>query len=97
MDINQLSNKIIGAAIEVHKTVGPGLLESAYERCLCRELALCGISFKNQVPYARNARWHRTHCEQPERVSGFFCFPASHRKAKRNGFLCALCAFAVKK
>jgi GxxExxY protein len=50
MDINQLSNKIIGAAVEVHKTVGPGLLESAYERCLCRELALRGISFKNQVP-----------------------------------------------
>jgi GxxExxY protein len=50
MDINQLSNKIIGAAIEVHKAIGPGLLESAYERCLCRELALRGVSFKSQVP-----------------------------------------------
>lgn len=49
MDINQLSNKIIGAAIEVHKTLGPGLLESAYEKCLCYELKLHGISFVNQV------------------------------------------------
>jgi hypothetical protein len=38
MDINQLSSKIIGAAIEVHKALGPGLLESAYEKCLCHEL-----------------------------------------------------------
>jgi GxxExxY protein len=49
MDINQLSNKIIGAAIEVHKTLGPGLLESTYEKCLCYELKLRGISFANQV------------------------------------------------
>ena len=35
MDINELSNKIIGAAIEVHKTLGPGLLESAYEEQEC--------------------------------------------------------------
>jgi GxxExxY protein len=34
MDINQLSSQIIGAAIEVHKALGPGLLESAYEKCL---------------------------------------------------------------
>ena len=40
MDINKLSNKIIGAAIEVHKSLGPGLLESAYEECLCYELGL---------------------------------------------------------
>ena len=49
MDINQLSNKIIGAAIEVHKTLGPGLLESTYEKCLCYELELRGILFANQV------------------------------------------------
>ena len=41
MDINKLSSKIIGAAIEVHKTLGPGLLESTYEECLCHELKSC--------------------------------------------------------
>jgi GxxExxY protein len=50
MDINQLSSKIIGAAIEVHKALGPGLLESAYAKCLCRELKLRGLSFDNQNP-----------------------------------------------
>ena len=47
---NEISGKIIGAAIEVHKHLGPGLLESAYEECLCRELDLRGIDFKRQVP-----------------------------------------------
>ena len=49
-NLNPLSNKIIGAAIEVHKTLGPGLLESAYEKCLCRELHLKNISFESQKP-----------------------------------------------
>ena len=44
-----LSNRIIGAAIEVHRTLGPGLLEEAYEECLCRELELQGIAFRRQV------------------------------------------------
>jgi len=48
MDINQLSSKIIGAAIEVHRTLGPGLLESAYEECLCYELELRRIKFERQ-------------------------------------------------
>lgn len=48
MDINKMSNKIIGAAIEVHKALGPGLLESAYEQCLCHELGLQGMSFERQ-------------------------------------------------
>jgi GxxExxY protein len=47
---NDISGKIIGAAIEVHKHLGPGLLESAYEECLCCELDLRGIEFKRQVP-----------------------------------------------
>lgn len=50
MDINELSSKIIGAAIEVHKILGPGLLESAYEECLCHELGLRGFSFERQKP-----------------------------------------------
>jgi GxxExxY protein len=50
MEINELTNKVIGAAIEVHKTLGPGLLESTYERCLCHELRLRGIPFTSQVP-----------------------------------------------
>jgi GxxExxY protein len=40
---------IIGAAIEVHRILGPGLLESAYEECLCHELHLRGIGFRRQV------------------------------------------------
>ena len=49
MDYDQLSGRIIGAAIEVHKALGPGLLESAYEQCLCRELSLQGIPYERQV------------------------------------------------
>ncbi len=48
MDINQLSNKIIGAAIEVHKALGPGPLESIYEECLCQELDLRGLRYDRQ-------------------------------------------------
>ncbi|MGH9904538.1 MAG: GxxExxY protein [Pyrinomonadaceae bacterium] len=42
--LNQLTHEIIGAAIEVHRTLGPGLLESSYRECLCRELTLRGLS-----------------------------------------------------
>ena len=51
MDVNEITEAIIGAAIEVHRAPGPGLLESAYERCLCRELELRGIPFQCQVPW----------------------------------------------
>jgi len=47
--VKGLTEKIIGAAIEVHKTLGPGLLESAYEGCLAHELSLANISFERQV------------------------------------------------
>jgi GxxExxY protein len=50
MDINELSNKIIGAAIEVHKPLGPGLLESAYEECMCHELTLRSLTYERQKP-----------------------------------------------
>lgn len=49
MHINQLSEKVIGYAIEVHRHLGPGLLESAYEACLCKELRYAGIEFERQV------------------------------------------------
>ena len=47
MDINDLTGQVIGAAIEVHKVLGPGLLESTYETCLCVELD------KRNIPYER--------------------------------------------
>jgi len=45
---DSLSEKVIGAAIEVHRGLGPGLLESAYEECLCYELSFKGLSFVRQ-------------------------------------------------
>ena len=47
---NELSNKIIGCAIEVHKQLGPGLLESAYQECLFFELKLVGLNVKKELP-----------------------------------------------
>jgi len=47
-EINKLSEKIIGCCIEVHKRLGPGLLESIYEKALCIELAYHNIPFENQ-------------------------------------------------
>lgn len=46
----ELTNTIIAAAIEVHRHLGPGLLESAYEECFCHELQLQGVSFERQRP-----------------------------------------------
>lgn len=48
MEFDALSNKVIGFAIEVHKELGPGLLESTYEQCLAHELHLNGMDFKLQ-------------------------------------------------
>ena len=49
-DLNVLTGKIIGAAIEVHRALGPGLLESAYQQCLARELEIQAIPFKYEWP-----------------------------------------------
>ena len=49
-----LTEKLIGFAIEVHRRLGPGLLESAYEECLCYELEHSGVPFKRQVPLPIN-------------------------------------------
>ncbi len=48
-DLNKITEAIIGAAIKVHRTLGPGLLESAYQECLCRELSLREIPFQREV------------------------------------------------
>jgi len=50
MDANRITEQIIGAAIDVHRVLGPGLLESAYEECLCDDLKLRGVSFERQRP-----------------------------------------------
>ncbi len=50
MKVNEVTEAIIGAAIEVHRTIGPGLLESAYVQCLGHELALRQIPFQLELP-----------------------------------------------
>jgi GxxExxY protein len=50
MELNEITQKIIGCAIEVHKNLGPGLLESAYEECLSYELIKKGLDIKRQKP-----------------------------------------------
>ena len=45
----ELTEQIIGAAIEVHRAIGPGLFEAIYEECLCRELVLRGLNFERQL------------------------------------------------
>ncbi len=52
MALNKITEGVIGAAIDVHKAIGPGLLESAYEECLCHELQLRNLPFQRQVPLA---------------------------------------------
>lgn len=48
--VEALTERVIGLAIEVYRHTGPGLLESVYEQCLCRELREAGIAFERQVP-----------------------------------------------
>ena len=50
MNINQITSQIIGSAIEVHRILGPGLLESAYEECLVSELKKSGLKIERQKP-----------------------------------------------
>ena len=49
MEFDYLSKQVIGCALEVHRVLGPGLLESTYEQCLAHELSQAGIAFKLQV------------------------------------------------
>lgn len=66
MDENQISYKIIGAAIEIHKSVGPGLLESAYENALLFELQEAGFEVKNQLSLPFN--YKGTHLDVGYRI-----------------------------
>ena len=50
MDPNGITDQVIGAAIEVHRCLGPGLMESAYEECLCYEFSRLRLDFRRQVP-----------------------------------------------
>jgi GxxExxY protein len=50
-DLNALTEKIIGCGIEVHRELGPGLLEATYEEALCVEMASAGLRFARQVPF----------------------------------------------
>jgi len=48
-NLDKLSYNVIGAAIEVHRILGPGLLEKVYQKCLARELTLRGINFRELI------------------------------------------------
>ena len=57
-----LTGRVIGAAIEVHRGLGPGLLESAYQECLCRELMLRHVPFDRQLPLRAEYKGLRLDC-----------------------------------
>ncbi|MCL5264809.1 MAG: GxxExxY protein [Chloroflexi bacterium] len=58
----EITEAILGAAIEVHRALGPGLLESTYEECLCHELALRGLTFKRQIDLPVDYKGIRLDC-----------------------------------
>ena len=60
--LNDLTYEIIGGAIEVHRVLGPGLLESAYQACLCRELLLRGINFRAELALPVEYKGVRVDC-----------------------------------
>ena len=62
MEFDELSNRVIGCAIEVHRELGPGLLESTYERCLAYELGQADIEFKIQNPMPVQYKGIRLDC-----------------------------------
>jgi GxxExxY protein len=62
MTDKQLTREIIGAAIAVHRELGPGLLESVYEECLCCELSIRGIPFERQKPIPVVYRGNKLDC-----------------------------------
>jgi len=63
MEFDELSSKLIGCAIEVHKQLGPGLLESSYERCLSYELLCAGIQHETQKELPIDYKGTRLECD----------------------------------
>ena len=61
-EFSELSNRVIGCAIEVHRVIGPGLLESTYQQCLAHELELNGIAFKLEYPLPVEYKGIRLDC-----------------------------------
>ena len=59
---NELTERVIGACIEIHRALGPGLLESAYEECLCYELSQAGMKFERQKPLPVNYKDVKLDC-----------------------------------
>ena len=62
MKFDDLSNRVIGCALEVHRNIGPGLLESTYEQCLAFELNAAGIAFRLQCPLPVNYKGMKMAC-----------------------------------
>lgn len=62
MEFDELSSRVIGCAIEWHRGLGPGLLESTYEQCLAHELTLNGIQFELQYPLPVEYKGVRLEC-----------------------------------
>ncbi len=62
MTINQITHSVIGATMEVHRTLGPGLLESAYEECLAHEMDLQDIPYQRQHPLPVDYKGKRMDC-----------------------------------
>ena len=87
MKINELSESVISGAIEVHRVVGPGLLESAYEECLAREFALRGIPFERQ----KNLPIEYKGSETPNDIVAVF----QQSKTLRSRRLCDLISKAI--
>jgi GxxExxY protein len=61
-EYNKVTEKIIGCCIEVHRNLGPGLLESSYEECLCHELNIQGLNYERQLPLSIKYKTVRLDC-----------------------------------
>ena len=60
--LNELTHEVVGAAIEVHRHLGPGLLESSYRECLCHELSLRGVKFRREYKLPLDYKGVRMEC-----------------------------------